>query len=231
MIELKVVFKFLFETVCILLVIVVFGFIGLCCFFYTPWAHSLRWKYAEPKIQKLREYHSPKIQLYCALVEFPWTALNISRDTEFDPNEMKNLEMKDLEIKNLFEVKKLLLEPKHTTNWYRLFKDHYEKLREESKNLYLNPDIDLWRQYIAEFGGEKFEDRNEFALILCIPEGIFEGQFAKITFSEDFDIFDSLPAYSIPEEWLEPNAWAQKEWELYEQNLLSSASTAKELEN
>ena len=84
---------------------------------------------------------------------------------------------------------------------------------------YLNPDIDLWRQYIAEFGGEKFEDRNEFALILCIPEGIFEGQFAKITFSEDFDIFDSLPAYSIPEEWLEPNAWAQKEWEAYERSL------------
>jgi len=218
--KLKHILKILFKPAYILLAvfaIIILGFIGLICL------DEYNDRTRESKHQSLREYHWQTGQLLCALMTFPYTVLNINEDLEFDLNEVKkNLEMKDIEIKNLFEVKKLLLEPNTNFNatLYRLYKNHYENLRKESKYLYLNPNIDLWRQYIlAAFGGEKFEDKNEFALILCIPQGQYKGQFAKITFSAHFHIFDSLPTHSIPEDWLEPNAEAQKEWEAYERSL------------
>lgn len=116
-------------------------------------------------------------------------------------------------FKNLFEIKKLLLESEYN-----------KKLREKSKYLYLNPDINLWSKLYRTTG--EFDGDNEIALILCDPEGIYKGKFPMIRFSGSL-----WSVKSVPVGWLESNAEAQKEWELYEQNLLSSASTAKELEN
>ncbi len=78
-------------------------------------------------------------QLIYALYEFVFY-------TEFDPNE----------IKNLFEIKKLLLEPRNIDEYDN---GEFEKLREKSKYFYLNPNIDLWRKavlsHLENIGKEK----------------------------------------------------------------------------
>ncbi|MBO7524890.1 MAG: hypothetical protein J6T79_05230, partial [Verrucomicrobia bacterium] len=115
------------------------------------------------------------------------------------------------EFKNLFEIKKLLLEPENI-DWYNVSKEKYEKLREKSKYLYLNPDINLWRKRYKTIG--KFDGDNEIAFILCDPEGIYNGKFSMISFSGGPSSVESVPL-----DWLEPNAEAQKEWEAYERSL------------
>lgn len=199
--KLKYILKLIFKTVCILFVIILFGFIGLICYCWFTDVQYLsgKWSGKDPKYRQQREYMYRNGQLIYALYEFVFY-------TEFDPNE----------IKNLFEIKKLLLEPRNIDEYDN---GEFEKLREKSKYFYLNPNIDLWRKavlsHLENIGKEKkFEEENEIAAILCDPEGIYKDKFPMIRFSYHTSLVESVPV-----DWLEPNAEAQKEWEAYERSL------------
>ena len=190
--KLKRVLKFLFKTVCILLVIVVFGFIGL----------GLERVY---HVRTMESRHQPigrQVQLKMAYLGFRYV-------NDLEENDSTDSELN--KFKNLFEIKKLLLEPENI-DWYNATKEKYKKLREKSKYLYLNPDINLWRKLYRTTG--EFDGDNEIAFILCDPEGIYKGKFSMIRFSGGLSSINTVPL-----NWLEPNAEAQKEWEAYERSL------------
>ncbi len=188
--NLKRVFKFLFIAVCIL---VVLGFIGMACL--TEY-HVMT---LESRLRPHREYYGRQGQLKVMFSDF------YNRFSDLEENDSGDFGTN--EFKNLFEIKKLLLE-NYAEN------DFIE--RKKFKYLYLNPNIDLWRQTVLCFaiGGKGFEGKNEIAVILCDPEGICNNKFPAVSFL-------SAPSSvkSVPVEWLESNAEAQKEWEAYERSL------------
>ena len=112
--KLKRVFKFLFKTVCILVVL------GICLNVYD----EMTWK---SRHHSHNEFTLHNRQLYLAFLDF-------YRSSDLEENDSCNFSTN--EFKNLFEIKKLLLENSAE-------KDDIEKLREKSKYLYLNPNIDL----------------------------------------------------------------------------------------
>ncbi|MBO4714471.1 MAG: hypothetical protein J5672_00045 [Verrucomicrobia bacterium] len=196
--KLEKIIESLIKAVCIfLLSLIVFGLIGIVCLNVY---NDLTW---ESRNHPRHEYIKREHQLQVMFLHFyyDFETLEENDPADFGTNEFKNL----------FEIKKLLLEPEDN-----------EKLREKSKYLYLNPDIDLWRQALLcsprMVGGKEFEGENEIAVILCDPEGICNNKFPAASFLGCFTI-SANPINSVPVEWLEPNAEAQKEWEAYERSL------------
>lgn len=187
--KLEKIIESLIKAVCIfLLSLIVFGLIGIVCLNVY---NDLTW---ESRNHPRHEFIGRRGQLKIAYLGFRYGYANDLEENDSTDSELNK-------FKNLFEIKKLLLEPEDN-----------EKLREKSKYLYLNPDINLWRKLYRTTG--EFDGDNEIAFILCDPEGIYKGKFSMISFSGGPSSVESVPV-----EWLEPNAEAQKEWEAYERSL------------
>ena len=187
--KLEKIIESLIKAVCIfLLSLIVFGLIGIVCLNVY---NDLTW---ESRHQPQTEYIGRQGQLKIAYLGFRYGYANDLEENDSTESELNK-------FKNLFEIKKLLLEPEDN-----------EKLRENSKYLYLNPDINLWRKLYRTTG--EFDGDNEIAFILCDPEGIYKGKFSMISFSGGPSSVESVPV-----DWLEPNEEAQKEWEAYERSL------------
>ncbi len=187
--KLEKIIESLIKAVCIfLLSLIVFGLIGIVCLNVY---NDLTW---ESRNHPRHEFIGRQGQLKIAYLGFRYGYVNDLEENDSTDSELNK-------FKNLFEIKKLLLEPEDN-----------EKLREKSKYLYLNPDINLWRKLYRTTG--EFDGDNEIAFILCDPEGIYKGKFSMISFSGGPSSVESVPV-----EWLEPNAEAQKEWEAYERSL------------
>ena len=187
--KLEKIIESLIKAVCIfLLSLIVFGLIGIVCL--TVYNDLT----LESRHQPRHEYIGRQGQLKIAYLGFRYGYANDLEENDSTDSELNK-------FKNLFEIKKLLLEPEDN-----------EKLREKSKYLYLNPDINLWRKLYRTTG--EFDGDNEIAFILCDPEGIYKGKFSMISFSGGPSSVESVPV-----DWLEANAEAQKEWEAYERSL------------
>ena len=187
--KLEKIIESLIKAVCIfLLSLIVFGLIGIVCLNVY---NDLTW---ESRNHPRHEFIRRQGQLKIAYLGFRYGYANDLEENDSTDSELNK-------FKNLFEIKKLLLEPEDN-----------EKLREKSKYLYLNPDINLWRKLYRTTG--EFDGDNEIAFILCDPEGIYKGKFSMISFSGGPSSVESVPV-----EWLEPNAETQKEWEAYERSL------------
>ena len=115
--KLNHILKILFKTVCILLAIVLFGFIGLCL-------------EREYHVRTMESRHQPigrQVQLKMAYLGFRYV-------NDLEKNDSTDSELN--KFKNLFEIKKLLLEPENI-DWYNATKEKYKKLREKSKYLWV----------------------------------------------------------------------------------------------
>lgn len=195
--KLEKIIESLIKAVCIfLLSLIVFGLIGIVCL--NVYNDQTR----ESIHQRETEYTIGSAQLKGAI----YTLQDVLNGSEQLNNVNTN------EFLNLFLIKKTLFEKIQESDY--TFAGRIEKFRENSKYLYLNPDIVLWSQLMDQKKDFKKNEITNIALILCDPNRIFQGKYPAATFSGGPD-----RVYFVPIEWIAPNAEAQKEWEAYERSL------------
>ena len=195
--KLEKIIESLIKAVCIfLLSLIVFGLIGIVCL--NVYNDLTR----ESIQQRETEYTIGSAQLKGAI----YTLQDVLNGSEQLNNVNTN------EFLNLFLIKKTLFEKIQESDY--TFAGRIEKFRENSKYLYLNPDIVLWSQLMDQKKDFKKNEITNIALILCDPNRIFQGKYPAATFSGGPE-----RVYFVPIEWIAPNAEAQKEWEAYERSL------------
>ena len=197
--KLKHILKILFKPAYILLAvltIIILGFIGLICL------EEYRVLTMESIHQQEKEYTIGSAQLKAVI----YTLQDVLNGSEQLNNVNTN------EFLNLFLIKKTLFEKIQESDY--TFAGRIEKFRENSKYLYLNPDIVLWSQLMDQKKDFKKNEITNIALILCDPNRIFQGKYPAATFSGGPD-----RVYFVPIEWIAPNAEAQKELEAYDRSL------------